>query len=197
MSSLVLDKVRPSATTSEAEITDPAPPHAKVCGGAPFILYGTTAGHPRELVGGFDEHFLVGAWVFSAPQPIVYNVVNLFTDHSTNVDRAGGEASSPADSVRRLRDATGLTWDQVARMFGVSRRAVHLWANGGKLSAANEELLVKANEIVAQLPGESADEVRREFLRPQPGGRLSLYDELRSRHASAPSDISRSPATGF
>jgi len=197
VSSLLLDRVRPSATTSEAQITDPEPSHKRICGGAPFILYGTTAGHPRELVGGFDEHFFVGAWVFPTPQPIVYHVASLFTDHSTNTRHPTGEASSPADLVRKLRDATGLTWDQIARMFGVSRRAVHLWANGGKLSAANEELLVKANEIVARLPGESADEVRRELFRPQPGGGLSLYDELRSRHASAPADINRSPATGF
>jgi DNA-binding transcriptional regulator YiaG len=49
-----------------------------------------------------------------------------------------------AESSRRISDIrlrTGLTWDQMARLFGVSRRTVHLWASGAAMSSAHEEHL--------------------------------------------------------
>lgn len=46
-----------------------------------------------------------------------------------------------AELLTRTHRESGLTWDQLARYFGVSRRAVHLWAAGGRMSATNEELL--------------------------------------------------------
>jgi DNA-binding transcriptional regulator YiaG len=54
-------------------------------------------------------------------------------------------AVSPnGDGSRRISDMrlyTGLTWEQVARLFGVSRRTVHLWASGLAMSSGHEEHL--------------------------------------------------------
>lgn len=46
-----------------------------------------------------------------------------------------------AAQIAELKDITGLTWDQVSRMFGVDRRSVHYWAQGATMNAANTENL--------------------------------------------------------
>lgn len=54
----------------------------------------------------------------------------------------GGEAAVTSDTaswIRDIRSISGLTWDQLSRVFGVSRRSVHLWAQGGRPAAENAE----------------------------------------------------------
>lgn len=97
---------------------------------------------------------------------------------------------SSAQLVKKLRLESGLTWDQISRLFGVSRRAVHLWASGGRMNAANEELLANLVALVEELPGVNPSEKRASILQPQPDGR-SIFDQIRSRHASGDSDINR------
>ncbi|AYJ85330.1 hypothetical protein D3Y57_04755 (plasmid) [Sphingomonas paeninsulae] len=41
---------------------------------------------------------------------------------------------SPQDVLQEIRKRTLLTWDQLAQIFRVSRRAVHHWAAGQSLS---------------------------------------------------------------
>jgi DNA-binding transcriptional regulator YiaG len=43
--------------------------------------------------------------------------------------------------ISEVRRITGLTWDQLAQLFGVSRRAVHFWASGKEMSSENEARL--------------------------------------------------------
>lgn len=49
-----------------------------------------------------------------------------------------------AAALTELRLLTGLTWDQIASLFEVSRRAVHFWANGKPLTAAHQEHLERS-----------------------------------------------------
>ena len=58
-----------------------------------------------------------------------------------------------ASRVRQLKEDSGLTWDQLRRLLGVSRRAVHMWAGGGQINAKNEERLALLEQIVAALGG--------------------------------------------
>ncbi len=53
-----------------------------------------------------------------------------------------------ADAVLEVRRRSGLTWEQLASLFGVDRRSVHLWASGRPMSASNAERL---NRILAVL----------------------------------------------
>ena len=55
---------------------------------------------------------------------------------------------STSQQIRMLRDFSGLTWGQLARLFAVDRRSLHMWANGGRLNARNAELLAEALRIV-------------------------------------------------
>ena len=53
-------------------------------------------------------------------------------------------------SLAELRRLSGLTWDQLGNLFGVSRRAVHFWASGEPMTAAHELHLHKALDVVRQ-----------------------------------------------
>ncbi len=90
------------------------------------------------------------------------------------------EAVLPTKSAPELldevKDASGLTWDQIARLMGVSRRSVHLWLSGRPLSAENEERLHTIREIVRSVGGRSQVEVRSKLL--DKSGGASVLDLL-------------------
>jgi len=56
------------------------------------------------------------------------------------------------------------------------------------MNASNSELLAELLDVVSRLSAVSPEGVRAELLAPQSGG-LSLFDQIRSRHASRPSDV--------
>lgn len=55
------------------------------------------------------------------------------------VDLAPSESTAAA--VLEIRRISGLTWDELADLFEVSRRSVHHWASGKQLSAEHEQSL--------------------------------------------------------
>jgi DNA-binding transcriptional regulator YiaG len=109
-------------------------------------------------------------------------------------EAAAAAVASPAELLVETREASGLTWDQLARYFGVSRRAVHLWAAGGRMSAANEELLAHLVRAVDAVRGLDPAARRQALLRPESG--LNIIDTERARRSSRDSDINRSPEIG-
>jgi DNA-binding transcriptional regulator YiaG len=98
------------------------------------------------------------------------------------------DARSTAELVRDLWERSGLTWDQLARLFGVSRRAVHAWATGARPNAYHQELLSELTQIVASIDTGDPHRNRELLLAPRPE-RLSWFDEVRVRHADQASDI--------
>ena len=70
--------------------------------------------------------------------------------------------AAPAGAViGELRRLSGLTWDQLARLLGVSRRSVHFWASGKPMAQSNEEHLRRLLAVVRK--------VDRGFCESQPG----------------------------
>lgn len=65
-------------------------------------------------------------------------------------DREGVEQPLEATrvAISELRRISGLTWEQLGRLFGVSRRSVHFWASGRPLNAENEARLLQVLDIV-------------------------------------------------
>jgi DNA-binding transcriptional regulator YiaG len=55
---------------------------------------------------------------------------------------------STQQAINELRRISGLTWDQLAQLFDVSRRSIHFWASGQTLSSKHEE---KLNQILNTL----------------------------------------------
>lgn len=138
--------------------------------------------------------------------PVLY--IGSWTSTARTVDVTDGSATAEAvangpdrqvqladdAAVRWLHQESGLTWDQLGRLFGVSRRAVHLWANGGRLNAANAETLSALVAAVRELPAVTPDERRSMLLAPDQGER-SIVDRFRARHGTSPRDVSGTPFT--
>jgi hypothetical protein len=95
-------------------------------------------------------------------------------------------------SVSWLHDASGLTWDQLGRALGVSRRAVHMWATGGRINSTNAEHLNELVGVVRQVQSEHPSDVRAALLAPRAGGR-SIFDDFRARTQSTSGNISGTP----
>ena len=62
--------------------------------------------------------------------------------------------------VRELKVASGLTWAQFAALFGVTRRAVHFWVEGGKISADHLVRVERIRGVLERLGGTSPEATR-------------------------------------
>jgi len=67
-------------------------------------------------------------------------------DLTADADERESEVTQRA--VSELRRISGLTWEQLGQLFGVSRRSVHFWASGKPLNAGNEERLLRVLDVV-------------------------------------------------
>jgi transcriptional regulator with XRE-family HTH domain len=54
----------------------------------------------------------------------------------------------PQQAVNELRKLSGLTWEQLACLFDVSRRSVHFWSSGQPLAVAHEKKLNRILDAV-------------------------------------------------
>jgi len=53
-----------------------------------------------------------------------------------------------ARAIRDLHSRSGLTWDELGRILGVSRRAVHGWASGAKLNQSHASRLTRVTAVI-------------------------------------------------
>ena len=95
-------------------------------------------------------------------------------DDQTHVD------NSSAKLIGELRQISGLTWQHLARLFGVDRRAVHFWASGRPLSDSNAEHLARVLAFLRFVDRGDPARMRQWLLAPSPDGELAL-DLLASR----------------
>jgi transcriptional regulator with XRE-family HTH domain len=72
-------------------------------------------------------------------------------------------------AISQFRRLSGLTWDQLAYLFGVSRRSIHLWMSGKPMNTSNEERLFKMLALLKELDCGNADENRELLLTPTEG----------------------------
>jgi transcriptional regulator with XRE-family HTH domain len=82
--------------------------------------------------------------------------------------------ASTAEAVLELRRLSGLTWEELAGVFDVSRRAVHHWASGNAMSAEHIQHLYLALHLVRRLNRGSSAEVRAKLLAPSATGETGL-----------------------
>jgi DNA-binding transcriptional regulator YiaG len=71
---------------------------------------------------------------------------------------------SSYSAIMELHRLTGLTWDQLARLFDVSRRSLHFWASGKALNSANEEHLQQILAVIRNIDRGNARENRSVLL---------------------------------
>lgn len=60
-------------------------------------------------------------------------------------------ANDVGPAIAELRRLSGLTWDQLARLFNVSRRSLHFWASGKAMTPSNEEHLHRLLAVVHKI----------------------------------------------
>jgi DNA-binding transcriptional regulator YiaG len=90
---------------------------------------------------------------------------------------AGTLASVAAPSgaaIGELRRLSGLTWDQLARLFNVSRRSLHFWASGKSMTSSNEEHLQRLLGVVRKVDRGSASANRAMLLGVLEDGNLPV-----------------------
>ncbi|MDP4013490.1 MAG: helix-turn-helix domain-containing protein [Candidatus Nanopelagicales bacterium] len=110
--------------------------------------------------------------------------------------------------LKRAKEASGLTWSEVAVVLGVSRRSVHNWLRGSRVRGINARrisafYIAVITELEGATPGEEFD-ARDYMLRPGEDGesRASrIAAHLRSEYPRRPTrlspwDVLRTPTAG-
>jgi transcriptional regulator with XRE-family HTH domain len=86
-------------------------------------------------------------------------------------------SGAPQKSLGELRRLSGLTWEQLAKLFNVSRRSLHFWASGQPLSPFNEGQLNRLLGTLRYIDRGSASLNRSLLLKVDDNGNL-LFDLL-------------------
>lgn len=131
------------------------------------MLPGTSASSPAPVIAIHEEmsHMVTNSGEFPA--------------HTKPTSTALSEA------VRRLHSRSGLSWDQLAKIFGVSRRAVHKWANGGSLNSYHSALLARLTMFVDGIGG-NAETVRTLLLAPNSRGSTLMQHLIQQASPAVP-----------
>ncbi|WP_126977601.1 hypothetical protein [Frigidibacter oleivorans] len=104
---------------------------------------------------------------------------------------------TPAELVNELRRVSGLTWAQVAEVFGVSKRTPYHWSSGETVSAENHERLGRVVAVLRFIDKGSAEENRnlllghtrfgQTYLELLRSGEYELVRDLAGKGAGRPS----------
>lgn len=110
-----------------------------------------------------------------------------FVAAAESSDVAVVESASNAELIAELRASTSFTWEQTAKLFGVSRRTVHLWAAGGNMASQNEEHLADLLREVRAIRASRTPDQRLQLL--------AILDRERHARSSSDDDINRPAST--
>jgi DNA-binding transcriptional regulator YiaG len=84
------------------------------------------------------------------------------------------ESQTSSAAILELRRVSGLTWDQLARLFGITRRSLHFWATGKPLTPAHQERLHRLLATIRRLDRGSAHANRTLLLSAHDDGGIPL-----------------------
>lgn len=101
----------------------------------------------------------------------------LLPSQRTDQTSAGVSITSAATSdagISELRRLSGLTWDQLSRLFNLSRRSLHFWASGKPMAPSNEERLQRLLAVVRKVDRGSASANRAMLLGVREDGILAF-----------------------
>lgn len=79
------------------------------------------------------------------------------------------ETEATRRAVSELRRISGLTWEQLAGLFGVSRRSIHCWASGKPLNATHHQRLMRVVDVVRHADRGTARSTRAALLDAREG----------------------------
>jgi transcriptional regulator with XRE-family HTH domain len=90
------------------------------------------------------------------------------------IDPSPEAAEETRVAIHELKKLSGLTWDQLAQLFGVHRRSLHFWASGKPLSAHSEKTLWGMLGTLKYINRGSASQNRQALFQPTTDGRTSF-----------------------
>jgi DNA-binding transcriptional regulator YiaG len=67
------------------------------------------------------------------------------------VEHSSQQQRTTAQEISFMRLTTGLTWQQIADLFNVSRQAIHAWASGAPLNSINAKHLRKLVNLIEKV----------------------------------------------
>ena len=79
-----------------------------------------------------------------------------------------------------IRRRSGLTWQELAELFEVSRRSVHHWANGNPVSAGRERIIRRMLAAIRHLDRGSQVDTRALLLAVDQATGVSTLDLLKT-----------------
>jgi hypothetical protein len=126
-----------------------------------------TTNTARELCREPYEHTGVGWAVFKA--------------HVTTSIASAPRGFRARDAIFELKRLTGLTWEELATLLSVTRRSLHLWANGRAINTVNERHVRDLLMTMRDLDRGTARENRALLLAPLRDGDMTVGDLLRDR----------------
>jgi DNA-binding transcriptional regulator YiaG len=80
--------------------------------------------------------------------------------HQTNSGLTAEQKVPVGPAIMEIRRLSGMTWEQLANLFEVSRRTVHFWASGKALNSYNETKLYRVLSTIREIDRGTAQENR-------------------------------------
>lgn len=104
----------------------------------------------------------------------------------------GSAAQSIPEAVLEIRRRSGLTWEELAELFGVTRRSVHHWASGKQVSSKNDRFIRQVLDVIQRLDLGESIQTRAVLLQTRADGNtlLGLIRERRFDEAKAAVELS-------
>lgn len=121
------------------------------------------------------------AFLVSASTSSSASTLSLFDGTSAALAGASATAKpqAPLDlacaaQIHEARRLSGLTWDELSRVMGASRRTLHLWAGGRPINAGNEARLGRLLGTLRVVHRTTGKGTRQALLAPLPNGEVPL-----------------------
>jgi len=107
------------------------------------IVSATSAGHATQARG-----VVIVGQIMVGTGTTTIEAFEIVSPPRTSAGAPANQPSSANRALSELRRLSGLSWDQLARIMGVSRRALHFWASGKPMARTNEEHLQRVLAVV-------------------------------------------------
>lgn len=133
-----------------------------------------------SLILAFGAMSVMGTASKVLPMPTQGEIIWNHTSSLGSTVEPESPQQTAAAAVSELHRIAGLTWEQLARVLGVSRRSLHFWASGRPINADNEEQLRRLLQAIRKADRGTA-RANREMLLQETSGKIP-FDLLSARN---------------
>ncbi len=98
---------------------------------------------------------------------------------------ANHQTSAVAQQIENLHRRSGLTWSELARAFGTTRRTLHNWANGRRMSGRHVDTFRALIQLIDTHDKKDPEQTRAFLITPDDSGESPL-SAFFAEHRSVP-----------